>query len=141
MTDVENIDIKDIQLGNTVFYLSLSEGDVFYTEVNKDVYDMIYKDPENWYPVDLTEKELKILGFEKDVLKTVNQNNEEIEQVSWESPDKRVIMRKDYLNSNNEWYVHVDTQDMSTQATCELTYLHQLQNFLRICGIEYEFKV
>ena len=135
------IDIKEIQLGNTVFRLSFSAGDVYYTEVNKDVYDMIYNHPDDFFPVELTETELEMLGLTKTVLKTVNQNNNEIEQVSWESPDKRVIMRKDYLNSNNEWYVHVDTQDMSTQATCELTYLHQLQNFLRICGIEYDFNV
>jgi len=135
------IDIKEIQLGNIVYRLSFSAGDVYYTEVNKDVYDMIYNHPDDFFPVELTETELEMLGLTKTVLKTVNQNNEEIEQVSWESSDKRVIMRKDYLNSNNEWYVHVDTQDMSTQATCELTYLHQLQNFLKICGIEYEFKV
>lgn len=135
------IDIKEIQLGNIVYRLSFSAGDVFYTEVNKDVYDMIYMNPDDFFPVELTETELEMLGLVKTVLKTVNQNNEEIEQVSWESPDKRVIMRKDYLNSNNEWYVHVDTQDMSTQGSCELTYLHQLQNFLRICGIEYDFNV
>jgi len=135
------IDIKEIQLGNIVYRLSFSAGDVYYTEVNKDVYDMIYNHPDDFFPVELTETELEMLGLTKTVLKTVNQNNEEIEQVSWESSDKRVIMRKDYLNSNNEWYVHVDTQDMSTQATCELTYLHQLQNCPKICGIEYEFKV
>lgn len=135
------IDIKEIQLGNTVFHLSLSAGDVYYIEVNKDVYDMIYMHPDDFFPVELTETELEMLGLTKTVLKTVNQNNEEVEQVSWESHDKRVIMNKDYLNSNNEWYVHVDTKDMSTQGSCELTCLHQLQNFLRICGIEYDFNV
>jgi len=135
------IDVKEIQLGNVVFYFSGSVHDICYVEVNKDVYDMIYSHPDNYFPVDLTETELEMLNFRKTVLKTVNNKNEEVEHVSWESPDKRVIINKENLNSNNEWYVHVDTQDMSTQATCEITYLHQLQNFLRICGIEYEFEI
>jgi hypothetical protein len=57
--------------------------------------------------------------------------------------DHRVTIHddKEYMNSNNEWYVHVDSEDYSTIAGCELTYVHQLQQLLRLCKIYKEVVV
>lgn len=55
----------------------------------------------------------------------------------WASADKRVILHNNdgYLNTFNKWHVHVDTEDMRTIGSIELTYVHQLQQFLRLCGM------
>jgi hypothetical protein len=57
--------------------------------------------------------------------------------------DNRVSLNDDfyYINSRNTWHVHVDSEDYCTIANCELTYLHELQNLLRICKIDFEFVV
>lgn len=57
--------------------------------------------------------------------------------------DDRVSLH-DYaydINSSNTWHVHIDSEDYCSIANCELTYLHELQNLLRICKINFEFVV
>ena len=55
----------------------------------------------------------------------------------WTSADKRVILhnKDEYLNTFNKWHAHVDTEDMRTIGSIELTYMNQLQQFLRLCGM------
>ena len=55
----------------------------------------------------------------------------------WTSADKRVILHNndEYLNTFNKWHAHVDTEDMRTIGSIELTYINQLQQFLRLCGL------
>lgn len=57
--------------------------------------------------------------------------------------DDRVALRndKEYMNSVNEWHVHIDSEDYCTIASCELTYLHELQHILRLCKIEKEIMI
>lgn len=57
--------------------------------------------------------------------------------------DDRVELQndKEYMNSNNEWYVHIDSEDYCTIANCELTYVHELQHILRLCKIDKEIVV
>lgn len=54
--------------------------------------------------------------------------------------DDRVELQndKEYMNSRNEWYVHIDSEDYCTIANCELTYVHELQHILRLCKIDKE---
>lgn len=55
----------------------------------------------------------------------------------WKSADNRIILHNEdeYLNTFNKWHVHVDTEDMRTIGSIELTYVHQFQQFLRLCGM------
>ena len=57
--------------------------------------------------------------------------------------DNRVALRndKEYMNSVNEWHVHIDSEDYCTIANCELTYVHELQHILRLCEIDKEIVV
>ena len=57
--------------------------------------------------------------------------------------DNRVSLHndKEYINSSNTWHVHIDSEDYCTIATCELTYLHELQHILRLCEIDKEIVV
>jgi len=60
----------------------------------------------------------------------------------WKSKDKRITIHdEEYPNSFNKWSVHVDTEDMRTMGYFEITYVHELQHALRLCGIEKEIKV
>lgn len=87
----------------------------------------------NFTPIPLTSEILKSNGF----------NCEEIIQPHWISEDGRILLRNDesLINSNNKWSVHVDNEDMQTIGYFELTYVHQLQHALRLCGIEKEIEI
>lgn len=57
--------------------------------------------------------------------------------------DDRVSLH-DYvhdINSSNTWHVHIDSEDYCTIANCELTYVHELQHLLKLCGIDKEIKL
>lgn len=83
-------------------------------------------------PIQLTHEILEKNGFEKDEL---------IESYNhYCGMDNRVSLNDDfyYINSRNTWYVHIDSEDYSTIASCELTYVHELQHILRLCKIKKE---
>ena len=86
-------------------------------------------------PIPLTKEILEKNGFERD---------ECIPQEKYYNGiDNRVILHndKEYMNSVNEWYVHIDSKDYCSIAHCELTYLHELQHLLTLCKIDFEFSV
>lgn len=81
-------------------------------------------------PIFLTPSILEKNGFEKDEL---------IESYNhYCGMDNRVSLNDDfyYINSRNTWYVHIDSEDYRTIASCELTYVHELQHILRLCKID-----
>lgn len=57
--------------------------------------------------------------------------------------DDRVVLsnERERMNSVNEWYVHIDSIYYCTIASCELTYLHELQHLLKLCNIDKEIVV
>ena len=88
-------------------------------------------------PIDLTPEILENNGFTKrDAIPGV------VSWKEWVSKDGRVILTNnpDHINSENTWSIHVDSKDMATICTAELSYLHELQHILRHCKIEHEFK-
>lgn len=84
-------------------------------------------------PIQLTHEILEKNGFER----------EGVIVSLYEGIDHRVTIHddKEYMNSNNEWYVHVDSEDFCSIANCELTYVHELQHLLRLCKIDKEIKL
>lgn len=86
-------------------------------------------------PIPITKELLEKNGFVRENLITSYNHYTGI--------DNRVSLNDDfyYINSRNTWHVHVDSEDYCTIANCELTYLHELQNLLRICKIDFEFVV
>ena len=86
-------------------------------------------------PIPITKELLEKNGFELDeVIK---------EYCIYNGIDNRVSIHndKEYMNSVNEWHVHIDSEDYCTIAHCELTYLHELQHLLKLCNIDFEFDV
>ena len=85
------------------------------------------------WPIPLTAEILEKNGFEC----------KEIIQPHWISEDGRILLKNDelFINSNNEWSVHVDNEDMQTIGYFELTYVHELQHALRLCRIDKEIEL
>lgn len=84
-------------------------------------------------PIELTKEILKRGGFKEDFDYYSIDDGVGVYLIS---KDKRITISDIYLNSNNKWCVHVDTEDMCTLGSLELTYVHEFQHFLRICKIE-----
>ena len=52
------------------------------------------------------------------------------------SKDRRVTIDNVDINSFNEWYVHIDSEDMRTVLGAEFTFLHELQHLYKLGHIE-----
>lgn len=86
-------------------------------------------------PIPITKELLEKNGFKRENLITSYNHYTGI--------DNRVILHndKEYMNSRNEWHVHIDSEDYCSIANCELTYLHELQHLLKLVKIDFEFNV
>lgn len=81
--------------------------------------------------IELTEELLKKHGFKVD------------HNVRWEELngfDGRVTVKSNtnFLNTGNKFFVRIINEDMDTVMTCELTYLHQFQQVLRMYGLSFK---
>ena len=88
-----------------------------------------------WEPISLTPEILEKNGFKREgVIELYN---------LYAGIDHRVTIHddKEYMNSVNEWHVHIDSEDYCSIANCELTYVHELQHILRLCKIDKEIVV
>ena len=45
------------------------------------------------------------------------------------------------MYSNNEWLVRIEADYASSGAFCELNYLHELQHLLKLCNLDFYWKV
>lgn len=92
--------------------------------------------------IPLTEEILKKNGFKNDVIaqKSIIAEGASNFSIILISEDNRITINNidEYLNSFNKWYIHIDTEDMRTLCTAEITYVHELQHLLKLCKIEKE---
>lgn len=97
---------------------------------------------EDLQPISLTEEILHKNGFKNDVLaeKSIVAEGASNFSAILISEDNRITLNNidKYLNSFNKWQVHIDTEDMRTLCTAEITYVHELQHLLKLCKIEKE---
>ena len=100
------------------------------------------KDINKIEPIPLTEEILHKNGFKNDILaqKSIIAEGASNFSVILISEDNRITLNNidEYLNSFNKWTVHIDTEDMRTMCTAEITYVHELQHILKLCKIEKE---
>lgn len=89
-------------------------------------------------PIPITQELLLKNGFEIDSIIRINSHYNHFSGV-----DNRVTLHdsQEFMNSYNKWGVHIDNNDYETIATCELTYLHELQHQLKFNEIEFEWKI
>lgn len=86
-------------------------------------------------PISLTPEILEKNGFILDKFIT--------DYMRYDGIEERVIMHndKERINPNNEWFVLINNEDYKTMMICELTYVHELQHLLKLCGIDKEIVV
>ena len=117
------------------WYYWEAEDKKYPMQVTKDTFTLSNEDISNFQPIPLAPEILEKNGFERD---------EFIPQEDYYTGiDNRVIVHnnKKYMNSVNEWHVHIDSEDYCSIANCELTYLHELQHLLKLVKIDFEFNV
>lgn len=91
---------------------------------------------ENISPIEITPDNLVKMGFEK----SLDPLFEQLDR--WYSEDRRVEIRSEYYtNTDNKWSIHLDNEDMDSIGSCEVTYIHEMQQFFRLCKYEYNFKL
>lgn len=128
--------IDELMIGDWLLYKSDSLDNAFPIQVTREMFNkelVVWKD--RFEPITLTPELLEKNGFKRENLITSYNHYTGI--------DNRVSLNDDfyYINSRDVWSVHVDSEDYSTIANCELTYVHELQHLLKLCGIDKEIVV
>ena len=59
----------------------------------------------------------------------------------YENEDKRIMITDEANSGDGYWYVHVDNEDYDTIGGCDVKYVHQFQQLLRLCGYEMDVVV
>ena len=135
---------EDLMIGDWVNIQIEKDDEPMYSQVEQlwecEIDADFQTDYENVYPIELTEEILHKNGFKNDVLaeKSIIAEGASNFSVILISEDNRIILNNidEYLNSFNKWNIHIDTEDMRTLCTAEITYVHELQHLLKLCKIE-----
>ena len=115
------MDISEVSIGDLVL---VNDRPIHVTLAVLSVWN------DNIKPIPITQKLLEKNGFAREEnIKLYNH---------YTGIDNRVSLNDNFfcMNSRNMWNVHVDSEDYCTIATCELTYVHELQHILRLCKID-----
>ena len=86
-------------------------------------------------PIPLTEEFFEKNGIEKvdyDLLKP---------NLVFESKDQRIRITDITNSGDGYWCVHVHNEDYETIGSCDVKYVHQFQQLLRLCGYEMDVVV
>lgn len=86
--------------------------------------------PSSAEPISLTEE-----FFEKNGIKKVDYDLLRPTLV-FESDDKRIQITDLCNSGDGYWNVHIDNEDYDTIGGCDVKYVHQFQQLLRLCGYE-----
>ena len=131
-----NYKVKDIKKDGVIKLYEDTQWGECEIELNSDYLEMFVE------PIELTEEILHNNGFKNDVIeqKSIIVEGASNFSVILISEDNRITVDNidEYLNSFNKWHIHVDTEDMRTLCTAEITYVHEFQHLLKLCGIEKE---
>lgn len=138
------IDVKDLMCGNWI-YLSDPENrentrDIYYidevcrdyirVEDFGDFFEDIYLEP-----IPVTEDILKRIGFEE-------YEDSLLERSFYRYWDKdykyKLDVYPDFCNSDRKFSIHIDNEYCNTIGSGEFTYVHELQNLVRInCRVDF----
>lgn len=90
--------------------------------------------------VPLTEELFLKLGFEKEIDERFPDEYSYM-RVSYRSKDKRVVINNQSNSGDGYWYVHIDNEDMSTIGGCDVKYLHEFKQLLRLCRYKLQSEI
>jgi hypothetical protein len=92
------------------------------------------KDIASLSPIPLTEEFFEKNGFVLD--------NEFLQLYKiYENKDKRIQVTDITNSGDGYWNVHVDNEDYETIGSCDVKYVHQFHQLLRLCGYEMDVVV
>ena len=132
------IDVKDLMCGNLIYisapedrentrelcYINEVYRDCIRVVDCEDLYEDIYLEP-----IPVTVDMLKRIGFEE-------HEDLPLEGKFYRYWDKEYRYKLDvdegYTNSGRKWSVHIDNDVCNTIGSGEFTYIHELQNLVRI---------
>ena len=125
---------EDLMIGDWVFNTHNRQNEQV-AEIRSGLVMLDYNDLYEYddiEPIALTAEMLLANGWKKD---------RDVIGMQYVSNDRRIILHDDprFLNSNEKWYVHIDSSSMSSIGSCEFTFVHELQHFLRQCKISKAF--
>lgn len=86
-------------------------------------------------PILLTEE-----FFEKNNIKKVDYDYLKPNML-FESEDRRIQITDLTNSGDGHWNVHIDNEDYQTVGSCDVKYVHQFQQLLRLCGYEMDVVV
>lgn len=131
-----NYKVKDIKKNGVIKLYEDTQFGEHEIEFNSDYLEEFIS------PIELTEEIFHKNGFKNDVIaqKSIIAEGASNFSVILISEDNRITINNidEYINSFNKWYIHIDTEDMRTLCTAEITYVHELQHLLKLCKIEKE---
>lgn len=86
---------------------------------------------DNYEPIPLTIEILEKNGFEKSY-------DEILEMQYYRSQDKTIQITHFSNSVNKDWYVHIDNDCYDSIGSCDIQYVHELQNLLTLCNLDIE---
>ena len=92
-------------------------------------------DNDVYLPIPLTVEILEKNGFE------MADDTYTRPTVFYFSKDRRVQVSNLTNSGDGYWCVHVDNEDFETIGSCDVKYVHEMQNLLRLCKYELDFKI
>ena len=153
---IDRVEPKDLMLGDWVVldYDEWTQLIVRITGIHENSVDVDIpwskSEGELWdmccvHPIRVTTELLEQIGF-------VHDSDEDlmigvVEMETGETPtfliskDHRITINNVDLNSFNEWYVHIDSEDMRTILSGEFTFLHELQHLYKLGKIEEDINI
>lgn len=92
-------------------------------------------------PIQITEEILTKNGFYKKVLFEKNDFFGEVVEYEKSFCNFFVAFRKTDYDIDRTWYVHIDNSNLFTCCSCDVQYIHQVQNLANILGFSIEFEL
>lgn len=141
------MDVKDLMIGDWVHYwilerdakindiMSTGRLGIIFTDSKDEVGYIHGIMSESIKPIPLTAEILEKNGFVPFVRFK--------DMVLYKSADNRIEANnhEEMVNSFNKWSIHVDTENMMTMGYFEITYVHELQHALQLCGFEKKIEL
>ena len=92
-------------------------------------------------PIQITEEILLKNGFYKKVLFEKNDFFGEVAEYEKSFCNFFVAFRKTNDDIDRIWYVHIGNSNLFTCCSCDVQYIHQVQNLANILGFSIEFEL
>lgn len=131
------ISVFDMMQGNWVYdgertqfpmYVQMIGDDYVYLNFEANEGDVWESTPEDLQGIEVTEELLLKIGFES--CKSVPSRTY---YCYWDKEYRyKLVADNCYCNSDRKWNIHIDNGDCETIGSGEFTYVHELQNLVRV---------